>query len=151
MKKLIKDLTSISKALSALAEKVEQMADALEKEAAQAKPVKKTAAKKKAAPKTTKKAPSKKKSAAKKKAPKKTAPKVAEPTEVSEQSTEQPSDTGSLIDNIYGLISTEGTTVAEIKEKTGFKPRQVSNALYKLTQKGLIDTVSRGVYVKKES
>ena len=147
MKKLMKELNSISNALSSLAEKLENMADTFEKEAVQAKPVKETAAKKKAAPKAAKKAAPKKKvvakKAAKKVAPKKVASKAAEPTEAS--------DIGSLLDNIYGLISAEGTTVAEIRDKSGFAPRQVSNALYKLTKKGLIDTLSRGVYVKKES
>lgn len=140
MKKLIKDFNSISKALSALVEKVEKMADAIEKEVAQAEPVKKIAAKKKAT--------SKKKAPAKKKAAKKVAPKAAESTKAGEAA----SDAGSMLDKIYELISngSEGTTVAEIKKKTGLAPRQVSNALYKLTQKGLIDTVSRGVYVKKE-
>ncbi len=45
----------------------------------------------------------------------------------------------------------EGTKVAEVKEKTGFEPREVNNALYKLKQKWKIDTISRGIYVKKES
>lgn len=144
MKKLMKDLDKISKTLSELTEKVEKMADAIEKEPVLAKPVKKTAAKKKAAPKATKKkAAPKKKVSAKKKA----APKVPGSTKADKEE----NDTGSMLDKIYGLIGNgpEGTTVAEIKEKSGLAPRQVSNTLYKLTKKGLIDTVSRGVYVKK--
>jgi hypothetical protein len=145
MKKLMNELTSISKKLSSFAEKLEQLADTFEKEDVQAKPVKEAVPKKKAAPKAAKKAaPQKKtvaKKAAKKAVPKEVAPKAAAPTEIN--------DIGSLLDNIYGLISVEGTTVSEIKEKSGLAPRQVSNALYKLTKKGLIDTVSRGVYVKK--
>lgn len=145
MKKLMKELNSISKSLSALAENLEHMADTIENEAVQAKPVKDAAAKKKAAPKAAKKATSSKKVAAKKAvkkaAPKEGDPKATEPTEAS--------DSGSLLVNILGLISAEGTAVAEIKEKSGLAPRQVSNALYKLMKKGLIDTVSRGVYVKK--
>jgi len=82
MKKLMKELNSISIALSALAEKLEHMADTFAKEAVQAKPVKETASKEKAAPKATKKAAPKK--AAKKAAPKKVAPKAAEPTEASD-------------------------------------------------------------------
>ena len=140
MKKLMKELTSISKKLSALAEKLEQMADTTEKEPVQAKPVKEKATKKKAAPKAAKKAAPKKKVAAKKTI-KKAAPKATESAETS--------DIGGLLDTIYGIISTEGTSVAEIKEKSGLSPRQVSNALYKLTKKGLIDAVSRGVYAKK--
>ncbi|MBT8341534.1 MAG: hypothetical protein KJP07_16135 [Desulfatitalea sp.] len=136
MKKLMKELSSISKALLALAEKLEHVADTFEKEDVQVKPVKETAGKKKAAPK--KKVTAKK--AAKKVVPKEIAPKAAEST--------QASDNGSLLEIIHGLISAEGTTIAEIREKAGLAPRQVSNALYKLTQKGLIDTVSRGVYKK---
>ena len=114
------------------------MAEDIEKEAAQAKP-----AKKKAVPKVAKKkAIPKKKVAAKKKA----APKKAEPKA-------EASESGNMLDAIYELISSggEGTKVAKIKEKTGFEPRQVNNALYILKQKGKIDTISRGVYVKKES
>lgn len=143
MKELIKNLTSISEALSALTEKVEKMSEAFEKEAVQAKPAKKAAAKKKTAPKAAeKKAAPKKKVAAKKKS----APKKAEPTT-------KASESGSMLDNIYGLISSggEGTKVAEIREKTGFTPSQVNNALYKLKKKGKIESISKGVYVKKKS
>jgi predicted Rossmann fold nucleotide-binding protein DprA/Smf involved in DNA uptake len=145
MKKLMKELTSISKMLSALSEKLVQLSSIIGKEDVQVKPEEKTA-KKRAAPKVKvakKAAPPKKataKKAAKKAAPKEVTPKPVEPTATS--------DIG-LLDNIYGLISAEGTTVAEIKEKSGLSPRQVSNALYKLTKKGMIDTKSRGVYVKK--
>ncbi len=137
MKELIKHLTSISEALSALTAKVEKMAEAFEKEAVQAK-----SAKKKAAPKTAKKKIiPQKKVAAKKKA----APKKAEQTAKARES-------GSMLDTIYELISSgdEGTMVAEIREKSGLTSRQVNNAIYKLKQKGKIDAISKGVYVKKE-
>ena len=138
MKELKKNLTAISEALSALTAKVEKMAEAFEKEAVHAK-----SAKKKSAPKASKKkAILKKKVAAKKKA----TPKKAE-------TTAKASESGNMLDTIYELISSggEGTKVAEIQEKTGFEPRQVNNALYKLKQKGKIDAISRGLYVKKES
>ncbi len=147
MKKLLKNLISISETLSILAVRVEKIADVFEAESLQAKPAKKTAAKKRAVPKKVKKkAAPKKKVAAKKKE----TPVEAEPTkEVSEQESEPE---GGIIDNILGLISSggEGTTVSELKEKTGFAPRQVSNALFKLKQGGKIESLSRGVYVKKE-
>ncbi|MBW1841744.1 MAG: hypothetical protein JRI75_08105, partial [Deltaproteobacteria bacterium] len=45
--------------------------------------------------------------------------------------------------------SKKGVNIATLKEKTGFNPKQVSNALFKLSAKGMIATKSRGVYVKK--
>jgi hypothetical protein len=40
-------------------------------------------------------------------------------------------------------------TIATLKAKTKLDSRQLSNALYKLSKKGMIRTKSRGVYVKK--
>jgi hypothetical protein len=36
-----------------------------------------------------------------------------------------------------------------LKAKTGLNPRQLSNALYKLSKKGTIVAKSRGLYVQK--
>jgi len=57
-----------------------------------------------------------------------------------------------MLDNIFGMISRSrgGITVEQLKKRAGLEARQVSNALYKLTQKGKIETLSRGVYVKKK-
>ncbi|MBW1955965.1 MAG: winged helix DNA-binding protein [Deltaproteobacteria bacterium] len=44
--------------------------------------------------------------------------------------------------------SKKGVAIANIKKKTNLETRQLSNALYKLTKKGLIKTESRGVYTK---
>jgi predicted transcriptional regulator of viral defense system len=57
-----------------------------------------------------------------------------------------------MLEDIYGMISRSrnGITVERIKKRTRLQPRQVSNALYKLTKKGQIETLSRGVYVKKK-
>ena len=41
-----------------------------------------------------------------------------------------------------------GITIAQLKGKTALDDRQLSNALYKLTKKGMIAAKSRGVYVK---
>ena len=138
MKKFEKGLISISKSLSKLAETMEKLAESIENDPIQVKPAMKKAAKKKATPK--KKAAAKKKVAAKKAAPESTKSTVE-------------SNTGSLFNNIYELVgsSKDGITVAEIKEKTGLAPRQVSNALYKLTKKGQIETIRRGVYVTKKA
>jgi len=44
--------------------------------------------------------------------------------------------------------SRSGATIPQLKSKTKLGDRQLSNALYKLTKKGLIQTKSRGVYVR---
>ena len=133
MKDAQKKLLAISRTLTSLVKQVEKMAADLEKEKGKAAPVKKA----KAAVKKAKAAPKKK--AAKKKAP--TAAKA------------KPAAGGdTMLDNIYGMISRSrnGITVERIKKRAGLQPRQVSNALYKLTKKGQIETLSRGVYVKKK-
>jgi Sugar-specific transcriptional regulator TrmB. len=43
--------------------------------------------------------------------------------------------------------SRKGATVEKIKEATKLDKKQISNSLYKLTKKGMVKTVSRGVYV----
>ena len=90
------------------------------------KPVK-AAVKKKAAPKA--------KAGAAKKAPKKVKGKAP-----------------SVLDTVLGTIkkSRSGITIAQLRAKTGFHARQVSNALYKLTQKGAVETKSRGIYTGKK-
>ena len=57
-----------------------------------------------------------------------------------------------MLDSILGMISRSrsGITVERLKKRAGLEARQVSNALYKLTQKGKIETLSRGLYVKKK-
>jgi len=140
MKDAQKKLLAISRTLTSLVKQVEKMAADLEKESGKAAPVKKakTAVKKaKAKAKTAKAAP-------KKKAPKKSAPTAAKAKPAAGGNT--------MLDNIYGMISRsrKGITVERIKKRTGLEPRQVSNALYKLTKKGQIETLSRGVYIKKK-
>lgn len=141
MKDVQKGLMAISTTLSSLVQKVEKMAEAIEKGTEKAASAKKAKAVKKA------KAPAKKaKAAPKKKAAKKTSPAAA-------KAKPAPAAKGqSMLDAIFGMISRsrKGITVAQLKRKTKLDPRQVSNALYKLTQKGKIETISRGVYVKKK-
>jgi predicted Rossmann fold nucleotide-binding protein DprA/Smf involved in DNA uptake len=150
MKDVQKELLAISTALSSLVAKVEKMVEAIETEsgkaapAVKAKPAKKAKAKAKKAKATTKKA----KAAPKKRAAKKKAPTTEEgakaPTAESQQT---------MLDNIFVMISRSrnGITVEKLKKRTGLEARQVSNALYKLTKKGKIETLSRGVYIKKKS
>jgi hypothetical protein len=55
-----------------------------------------------------------------------------------------------VLDSVYKAIrrSRNGITIAQLKAKTALDDRQLSNALYKLTKKGMIAAKSRGVYVK---
>ena len=86
-------------------------------------------------PKAVKKAASKKPAAANKAAAKKAAP-VGGKT---------------LLDTVFDVIkrSKKGVTVAQLKTKTNLNARQLSNALYKLSQRGMVQAPSRGLYVKK--
>lgn len=56
-----------------------------------------------------------------------------------------------VLDTVFNAIkrTKKGVTVAKLKEKTDLTPKQLSNALYKLTKQGKIEAVSRGHYVKK--
>ena len=132
MKKITAQLKTLSKSLDTISKKVEKIIKDADKLQApkKAAPAKKTAAKKAAAKKT----------AAKKAAAKKTAAKKAAPAQ---QVT--------MLDSVFDIIkrTKKGVTVAQLKEKTKLNSRQLSNALYKLTKKGKIQTKSRGLYVKK--
>jgi predicted Rossmann fold nucleotide-binding protein DprA/Smf involved in DNA uptake len=56
-----------------------------------------------------------------------------------------------VIDSVFEVIkrSRKGATIVNLKEKTGFDSRQLSNALYKLSKRGMIESKTRGVYMKK--
>ncbi|MGD8765989.1 MAG: hypothetical protein PVG87_27020, partial [Desulfobacteraceae bacterium] len=56
-----------------------------------------------------------------------------------------------VLDSVHNVIkrSRSGVTIATLKSKTKLDSRQLSNALYKLSKKGLVRAKSRGVYVKK--
>jgi predicted Rossmann fold nucleotide-binding protein DprA/Smf involved in DNA uptake len=55
-----------------------------------------------------------------------------------------------VLNSVLDVIkkSRKGVSIAQLKEKTDLNPRQLSNALYKLTKKGSIKSMSRGVYTK---
>lgn len=137
MKKITAQLKTLSKSLDTISKKVEKLIQDADKLQApkKAAPAKKTAAKKAAAKKTTAKKTTAKKTTAKKAAAKKAAP--------AQQVT--------MLDSVFDIIkrTKKGVTVAQLKEKTKLNSRQLSNALYKLTKKGKIQTKSRGLYVKK--
>ncbi len=132
MKKIKAQLKTLSKSLATLSTQVEKITNQVDKLQAPPKavPAKKTVAKKKVAKKTV----------AKKKAAKKAAAKKAAPAK---QET--------MLDAVFDVIkrTKKGVTVSQLREKTKLDSRQLSNALYKLTKKGEIQTKSRGLYVKK--
>jgi predicted Rossmann fold nucleotide-binding protein DprA/Smf involved in DNA uptake len=133
MTKVKMQLQSIAKNLAALSKKVESLSAQLAKTA----PAKKA----KAAPKKAKKVKTVKKAAPAKKA--KTAKKTA--------AKKVKVDKGATVLNaVSGVInkSKKGISIAQLKNKTKLNPRQLSNALYKLTKKGAIKSISRGVYIK---
>ncbi len=126
MKILQVQLKAVSKELGKLSKQVEKVAAQVAKQA-KAKPAPKKKAVKKAAAKKAKKA----------------APKKAAPKKTSKKST--------VLDSVYDVVrrARSGATIAQLKLKTGLNPRQLSNALYKLSTRGKIIAKSRGLYVKK--
>ena len=56
-----------------------------------------------------------------------------------------------VLDTVLSVIkrSKKGVTVAQLKTKTQLDARQLSNALYKLSKKGMVHAKSRGLYEKK--
>ena len=56
-----------------------------------------------------------------------------------------------VLDMVFDAIkkSKKGVTVAQLKTKTQLDARQLSNALYKLSKKGMVQAPSRGLYLKK--
>ncbi len=133
-------MSKVQTQIKTLAKNLATLADKLDKLSAQV-----DAAPKKAAPAKKKKAPAKKpvKKAAK---PKKKAPaKKAAPAAAAAAAGK-----GTVLESVMDVItkSRSGADIATLKTKTKLESRQLSNALYKLSKKGMIKTVSRGVYVK---
>jgi predicted Rossmann fold nucleotide-binding protein DprA/Smf involved in DNA uptake len=125
MKKLQVQLKSVAKELGKLSKQVEKVA---------AQVAKQTAAK-----------PTPKKKAVKKAAAKKASPKKkAAPNKVAKKTT--------VLDTVYDVVrrARNGATIAQLKEKTGLNPRQLSNALYKLSTRGKIEAKQRGLYIVKK-
>ncbi len=86
-------------------------------------------------PQAVKKAVAKKPAAAKKAAAKKVSPAGGK----------------TVLDTVFDVIkrSKKGVSVAQLKTKTQLDARQLSNALYKLSKKGMVKAPSRGLYLKK--
>jgi hypothetical protein len=55
-----------------------------------------------------------------------------------------------VLDSVFNAIQSSrgGASIPQLKNKTKLGDRQLSNALYKLTKKGLVHAKSRGLYVK---
>jgi hypothetical protein len=158
MKKLKDQLKSISRSLSTLSKQVDKALKEVDTlKPAKAAPVRK---KKVAAKKTVakRKAPAKK-AAPRKKAPvrkkkvaaKKTVAKRKAPAKKAAPRKKAPARQITLLDTVFNAIkrTKKGVTIAKLKEKTKLDPRQLSNALYKLSNKGVIVAKARGLYAKK--
>jgi hypothetical protein len=129
-------LTSILTALGKIVAQVEKMVADLETTKPAAKvpaPKAKAVPKKKAVPAIKKEG--KVKEVAAEKTPEKT-----------------PDKSQTVLDTVYDVIckSRKGASIDRLREKTDLDARQLSNALYKLTKKGIVEARSRGVYFKKK-
>ena len=141
LKAISKNLVSLSKQVDKLTKQVDKLQPAKKAAAKKAVVKKKAVAKKKAAPK---KKVAKKKAAPKKKVAKKVAKKKA-PAKA-----KKAAKGATVLDTVFSVIkrSRSGVAISTLKEKTKLDPRQLSNALYKLSKKGVVKTKSRGVYIK---
>jgi hypothetical protein len=132
MAKLQDQLKTISKNLVSLSKQLDRLTKQVAKLSA---PKKKAAAKKKAAKKAVARKAAPRKKAAAKKAPAKKAAAAGQST---------------VLDTVLEVVkkSRNGATIAKLREKTKLESRQLSNALYKLSKRGLIKAKSRGLYIK---
>jgi len=55
------------------------------------------------------------------------------------------------VETVYGIIARaeKGVSSARISAQTGYNAKKVANAIYKLKKKDRIQTVKKGVYIKK--
>lgn len=153
VKMLKNQLAKIAKDLAALSGKVEKVSGNLESAPAVKKPAAKKAAPKKAAAKKTAKKTAKKKPAAKKKVAKKAkaAPK-AKAVKKTAKAASKGGKAPAVLDAVIKAIAKskkKGISIADLKKQTGLEARQLSNALYKLTKRNEVTTISRGIYTKK--
>jgi predicted Rossmann fold nucleotide-binding protein DprA/Smf involved in DNA uptake len=116
-------LKSIAKHLTALSKQVEKLS----------KQVDKGLAAKKTTPKSTK-----------------TKPRAKKAAPARQVKTAKVDQGATVLNSVLNVIkkSRKGISIAQLKEKTDLNPRQLSNALYKLTKKGSIKSMSRGIYTK---
>jgi predicted transcriptional regulator len=78
---------------------------------------------------------------------------VAKKTAVKKATVKKAAPAGgkTVLDTVFDAIkrSKKGVTVTQLKTKTQLNARQLSNALYKLSNKGMVQAPSRGLYIKK--
>jgi predicted transcriptional regulator len=78
---------------------------------------------------------------------------VAKKTAVKKATVKKAAPAGgkTVLDTVFDAIkrSKKGVTVTQLKTKTKLNARQLSNALYKLSNKGMVQAPSRGLYIKK--
>lgn len=143
---IIKELKGLNKKAESLKKAV--LAEEKKAAAAAAKAAKKAAkkpAKKKAAKKTVKKTAAKK-TVAKKAAPKKAAKKAAPKKAAAKKAPAKANDSDKVVTLISG--AKDGMAVADLKKKTGFNDKKISNIVHRASKKGLIKRAGRGIYVK---
>jgi len=161
MKKVKAQLKVLSKNLVSLSKQVDKISKQVDKMQPAAKPTVKRKPATKRKPAAKRKPVAKRKPAAKRKpvakrkpAAKKTA--AAAPKRVVKRTgaatTRTRATRGStVLDSVFNAIkrNKKGVNIAQLKARTGLDPRQLSNALYKLSKKGTILAKSRGLYVAK--
>ena len=146
MSALKNDLATVTKTLKQLSRKTEQLAkkvDRLEK----AKATKKPKAKKAAKAKAKRRVVAKRRTVARKKAPKKRASKkrVAAKRPAAKRAAKK-SASEVLLDLMSKGRGTKGVATALLQKKTGFNNQKIRDNIYKLTKRGKIRRVGRGVY-----
>ena len=149
MSALKNDLATVTKALKQLSRKtgqLEKKVDKLEKMKAAKKPRAKKAAKAKAKRKVVRR----RRTVAKKKAPKKKAPKkrVAAKRRAAGRAVKK-SASEVILDLMSKSKGKKGVATALLQKKTGFNNQKIRDNIYKLTKRGKIRRVGRGVYTVK--
>jgi len=129
MKKLKDQLKTIAKSLTSLSGQVEKISKQVDKLSSG----KKSAAKNRVIKRDLIKKKSEKGVAAEKMAARKPAAKTT------------------VLDLVFAVIkrSKKGVNIDTLRKKTGLGPRQLSNCLYKLSKRGVIEAKSRGLYTIK--
>jgi predicted Rossmann fold nucleotide-binding protein DprA/Smf involved in DNA uptake len=127
MKKLQDQLKAVTRELTKLSKKVEKLQQQIAK-----------------ASTASKKAPAKKKAV-------KAVKKKAAPKKKTASASAGAAKKATVLEAVYDVVrrSRNGATIAKLKDKTGLSPRQLSNALYKLSTRGMIEAKARGLYIKK--
>lgn len=134
MKKLHDQLKDVAKMLAKLSKQVDRITAQVKKLDQPKKKATRVAPKRKAVKKAAPRKRAVKKAAVKKAAPKRRAA----------------AKSVTVLDTVFNVIkrTRKGVSIATLKEKTKLNPRQLSNALYKLSKRGTIVAKSRGVYIK---